>query len=63
MLRENSSEAMRRTKAFLQASLLKPTLDKDIESAVVEFRIAAKTDACRRGLQAFREKKPMDWDA
>lgn len=60
ILRENSGSAMRRTKAFLQAQSTE-TLDRELEAAVAEFRRAASSDACRRGLQAFREKRALTW--
>lgn len=60
ILRENSDSAMRRTKAFLQTQFT-DTLDRELEAAVAEFRRAAATDACRRGLQAFREKRALTW--
>jgi len=60
ILRDRSSEAMRRTKAFLQASLM-PQYEKELESAIAEFRTAVATESCQRGLKAFKEKKPLTW--
>jgi enoyl-CoA hydratase/carnithine racemase len=60
ILRENSPSAMRETKAFLQTQFGE-TLEWELEAAVAEFRRAAGTEACRRGLQAFREKRALTW--
>jgi enoyl-CoA hydratase/carnithine racemase len=62
MLRDNSPEAMRRTKAFLQ-STIKTAFDDEIAVAVAEFRAAAATESCRRGLDAFRAKRSPEWGA
>jgi hypothetical protein len=51
---------LRQTKAFLQTQF-SATLDWELEAAVAEFRRAAATDACQRGLQAFREKRALTW--
>lgn len=61
MLVENSDEAMRRTKAFLQSQFL-ANLDRELDDAKKEFRAAVATDAAKRGLHAFREKKSPEWD-
>lgn len=58
---ENSDEAMRRTKAFLQAEFMK-NLDAELEAAKKEFRETVATEAARRGLAAFREKRTPQWD-
>lgn len=60
ILAENSAEAMRRTKAFLQAQFLE-NLDDEIGDALKEFKRAVATDACRKGLEAFRNKRPINW--
>jgi enoyl-CoA hydratase/carnithine racemase len=58
---ENSDEAMRRTKAFLQSQFL-ATLDRELDDAKKEFRAAVATAAAARGLKAFREKQSPEWD-
>lgn len=60
LLAENSCEAMRRTKAFLQDQFL-DDLDDRIGDALKEFKKAVATDACRIGLEAFREKRTLNW--
>ncbi len=60
LMRENSGEAMRRTKAFLQSQFL-GDLEKQLADALAEFQQAVATDACKRGLAAFRERKAPDW--
>ena len=61
MIRERSDEAMRRTKAFLQAEGL-ADLDRQLEAARLEFCQAVQTAAARRGVEAFRRKQPLVWD-
>ena len=58
---ENSCEAMRRTKEFLQKGFLSE-LDQDLTLASQEFQIAVNTRAARHGLKAFREKTPLVWN-
>lgn len=60
IMRENSAEAMRRTKAFLQGQFA-TRLDAEIADARNEFLAAVATDAAREGLAAFREKRPPNW--
>lgn len=57
---ENSREAMRRTKAFLQSQTL-ADLDKELALASQEFQIAVNTKSARIGLKGFREKRPIVW--
>lgn len=57
---ENSAEAMRRTKKFLQADSL-ANLEQDLALASQEFQIAVNTRAAKTGLQAFRDKRPIVW--
>jgi enoyl-CoA hydratase/carnithine racemase len=58
---ENSGEAMRRTKQFLQQHSL-IHLEEDLALASQEFQIAVNTRAARQGLKAFREKRPAVWN-
>lgn len=60
LIREHSAEAMRRTRAFLRTQF-ETTLGKELDDALAEFRGAVASDACRRGLAAFREKRSPDW--
>ncbi|MDX1566791.1 MAG: enoyl-CoA hydratase/isomerase family protein [Longimicrobiales bacterium] len=60
LLRNHSPEATRRTKEFLLGRL-PPDLDEQLEAAEDEFRAAVGTDAARRGLAAFREKRSIVW--
>lgn len=62
IIRENSGEAMRRTKAFLHSQFARE-LDREIANALTEFKQAVATDACSRGLKAFRDKAKLDWTA
>lgn len=59
--RENSREAMRRTKAFLQKQF-DGGLDAALDAAREEFCVAVASDAARQGLEMFRQKKPLVWD-
>ncbi|NUN95246.1 MAG: enoyl-CoA hydratase/isomerase family protein [Candidatus Omnitrophica bacterium] len=60
LLRENSGEAITRTKRFLSGS--EPAdLDQELDRAQVEFRAAAASASARAGLAAFREKRPLNW--
>ncbi len=58
---ENSGEAMRRTKSFLQKGTLS-NLKEDLSLAAQEFQIAVSTPAAREGLKSFREKRPILWN-
>lgn len=60
ILTENSSEAMGRTKRFLQAQL-GAELDRHLADALAEFRGAVASRACSLGLAAFREKRKIVW--
>ena len=60
LLRENSGEAMRRTKAFLQSQSV-ASLEPELDAAIKEFCAAVATESCQRGLRAFREKKSPGW--
>lgn len=60
ILVENSSEAMHRTKAFLQAQF-GAELEKHLADAIAEFKVAVSTKACAAGLAAFREKRKIVW--
>ena len=57
---ENSNEAMRRTKQFLQERSL-TELEKDLALASQEFQVAVNTQAARHGLESFRDKRPIVW--
>ena len=57
---ENSNEAMRRTKQFLQEGSL-TELEKDLALASQEFQVAVNTQAARHGLESFRDKRPIVW--
>lgn len=60
IVRENSGEAMRRTKAFLQTQFA-ASLDVELADAQAEFAAAVATDACKKGLEAFRTKTAPEW--
>ncbi len=60
LIAENSDEAMKRTKAFLQSQFA-AELDRQIADAAREFNLAVATEACKRGLTAFRAKQKPDW--
>jgi methylglutaconyl-CoA hydratase len=59
-IRENSAEAMRRTKRFLRSHSL-THFDEEIELAKSEFFAAVASESAKRGLASFREKKLVDW--
>jgi enoyl-CoA hydratase/carnithine racemase len=61
LVKENSDEAMRRTKAFAQQEF-GASLDAELAAATAEFREAVKTKAAARGLAAFRNKTPLVWN-
>lgn len=61
LLKENSDEAMRRTKAFM-IEQFGTHLDAEIAAATAEFRDAVKTEAAARGLAAFRNKTTLNWN-
>lgn len=61
LLRENSSEAMARTKVFLQSQFA-AELDRELADAGREFRAAVATGAASRGLKAFRSRESVRWD-
>jgi enoyl-CoA hydratase/carnithine racemase len=60
LIRENSGEAMRRTKAFLAARDL-ADLDSELARAIREFREAVATPSAQTGIAAFQEKRTLDW--
>lgn len=62
LIRENSAEAMRRTKAFLQSGF-GTELERELAAALREFSLAVATRACASGLAAFRAKSAPDWVA
>lgn len=61
LLRENSSEAMARTKALLQSQFA-AELDRELADAGREFRASVTTESAARGLNAFRSRTPVRWD-
>lgn len=61
LIRENSDEAMRRTKSFVQQEF-GVSLEKELAAATAEFREAVKTKAAARGLAAFRNKTKLVWN-
>lgn len=61
LMRENSGEAMRRTKKFLH-SQFDANLDAELAAARKEFCEAVATESARRGLKAFHAKKSIVWD-
>ena len=61
LVRENSGEAMGRTKLFLQERSSVHLVD-ELDAAQREFRAAVCTSAARRGLAAFRAREPLTWD-
>jgi methylglutaconyl-CoA hydratase len=60
LISQNSAEAMARTKRFLQ-SQFETTLEDELAAAIQEFKSAVATEACHRGLAAFRSKQKIDW--
>jgi enoyl-CoA hydratase/carnithine racemase len=60
LIEENSDEAMRRTKAFLQSEF-ETFLGTELENAKREFCEGLATSSARRGIQAFREKRAVRW--
>lgn len=60
LMRENSDEAMRRTKAFLQSQFANE-LDQELSAAIAEFNQAVATKAAARGLDAFQTKSSLVW--
>lgn len=61
LVRENSDEAMRRTKAFVRQQF-GASLEAELAAATAEFRQAVKTKAAARGLAAFRNKSTLAWN-
>lgn len=59
-IRENSAEAMMRTKRFLRSQSL-ARFDEEMERAKSEFLAAVASESAQRGLSAFQEKKSVDW--
>lgn len=59
-IRENSSEAMRRTKCFLRSITL-DRFDREIGPAKAEFLAAVASVSAQRGLAAFQQKRSVDW--
>lgn len=60
LLRENSAEAMRRTKTFMIDQFSRD-LDRELSDAAAEFRLAVATRAAESGREAFRAKTKIDW--
>lgn len=61
LVRENSDEAMRRTKAFVIQEF-GGSLEQELAAATAEFREAVKTKAAERGRAAFRDKISVIWN-
>jgi enoyl-CoA hydratase/carnithine racemase len=61
LMRENSAEAMRRTKAFLQKQFA-AGLEDQLADAKWEFSQAVATRAAARGREGFRARQPVRWD-
>lgn len=61
LIKENSDEAMRRTKAFVIQEF-GGTLEDELAAATAEFREAVKSKAAARGLAAFRNKTKLVWN-
>ena len=61
LVRENSGEAMSRTRLFLNEHSGARLVD-ELDVAQREFRAAVNTSAARRGLAAFRECESFAWD-
>lgn len=56
----NSGEAMARTKNLLW-NMERPTLEEAMELAIQENAEARLTEDCKKGIDAFLNKKPLSW--